>query len=222
MIPRHVHQLWIGPKDIPSREREWCAQMARMNPTWKHTLHRNELLTRYVKDPFVLHLHREATNNPKNWAFVADRLRVLLLRDEGGVYLDVDCEPVQPLDLIFSHIPPTTDFVAALRSPHRKSVTLHRGVPLVDNTFMASAKGGRLINRLAALWSTASPVVNGHDTGVGILDNADPHTVLLGHRYIYAEQRYPETVVLHDAHNLGSWTTPLTLPLTTSHATQPN
>lgn len=213
MIFRHIHQLWLGPKPLPAREREWVAQMARMNPTWKHTLHGNELLTRYAKDPYVQHLHREAAVNPKKWAFVADRLRVLLLRDEGGVYLDADCEPVQPLDSVFRHIPATVNFVAALRSPHRKSVTLHGGVPLVDNTFLASAKGGRIINRLTALWSTSTPVVNGHHTGVCILENADPFTLLLGYRYIYAEQRHPETVVLHDAHNLGSWS---------EHATQPN
>jgi hypothetical protein len=90
---------------------------------------------------------------------------------------------------------------------------LHRGVPIIDNTFMASAKGGRLVSRLESLWTPEqvngeNHAINGHRTGIGIFEHASFDTVLLNHRFIYAEQSFPESIVLHDSHNLGSWTDP--------------
>jgi hypothetical protein len=200
-IPRTIHQIWIGPKPIPDRERQWCAEMARMNPTWKHKLHGNELLERYANDPYVAEMQRRGDK----LAFVGDRLRVLLLRDEGGVYLDADCQPLNALDSIncwnWEHV----NFVTAMRSPTRRNVALHRAVPFVDNTFMASSKDGRMINHIADLWSPSHIVIDGYSTGICILANADPSAVFLGFKYIYAENQFPETLVLHDCHNLGSW-----------------
>lgn len=202
--PRLLHQIWIGPKPVPERERQWCADMARLNPTWKHTLHGNELLERYSADPYL----RALKDRGVKLAFVADRLRVLLLRDDGGVYLDADCEPLRPLDSLPIWDRPDLDFVAGLRSPFRKDVALHRAIPLVDNTFIASAKGGRLINRLASLWDPAHLIIDGHATGCAILENADHGTLLLGQRHFYAMQKFPESIVLHDGHNLASWCAP--------------
>lgn len=206
MIERKCQQIWIGPKPIPDRERQWCAEMARINPTWKHTLHGNELLARFAADPYVKHLETEARENPKKWAFLSDRLRILLLREDGGIYLDADCQPIRPLDSLPIWDRADLDFVAGLRSPHRKDVALHRAVPMVDNTFLASAKGGKMVSRIASLWSPSAPILDGHGTGVAILEHADYTTVLLNHRHCYSEQIFPETIVMHDTHNLGSWT----------------
>lgn len=202
MIQRALHQIWIGPKPVPDRERLWCSQMAQMNGTWKHTLHGNELLDCYGQDPYI----RAMLDKAAPWAYVSDRLRILLLRDEGGVYLDADCQPIKPLDSLPIWDRDYVDFVYGMRSPHRKDVALHRSVPLVDNTFIASTKGGRMVNRLASLWSPSSVVIDGHATGVAILENASPmDTVPCGHKYFYAEQLFPETIALHDCHNLASW-----------------
>jgi len=202
-IERKIHQIWVGPNPLPAREQQWCAQMARMNPTWKHKLYGNELMERYGQDPYI----RAMMDKAAPWAFVSDRLRVLLLREEGGVYLDVDCQPVKPLDSVGVWDRKETDFCYGMRSPHRKEVALWRSpVPLVDNTFIASAKDGRMINRIASLWSPSSVVINGHQTGICILENANPmDTVPFGHKYFYAEQLFPETIALHDSHNLASW-----------------
>lgn len=144
-------------------------------------------------------------------AFVIDRLRILLLRDEGGVYVDADAEPVKPLDSLPIWGMPHVDFVAGLRSPSRKDVALHRAVPIVDNTFLASAKGGRMVQHIEALWTPTAitgenHAINGHRVGIAILEHASYDTVLLNHRHIYCETLYPESLILHDSHNLGSWT----------------
>jgi len=211
MIDRKIHSIWIGPNPLPAREKQWSDRMAIINPTWKYQLHGNELLARYATDPYISAMQTRKAP----LAFVADRLRILLLRDEGGVYLDADCQPIRPLDSISIWDKPELDFVMGFRSPHRKDVALHRGIALVDNHFMASSKGGRMVNRIASLWAPDHIVINGHDTGICAIENADWTTMFLGQKFFCAMQEFPETIVLHDCHNIGSWTTPK-IPVTSS------
>jgi len=203
-VPRIISQIWIGNNPIPEREAAWCKAMAAMNPTWETTLHGNRLLETYVQDPYI----RYMLSKGERTAFITDRLRVLLLQEHGGLYVDADAEPVNPFDSL--PIWDKFDFVAGMRSPFRKDVALHRAVPIIDNTFMASAKNGRMIGIIAALWTpgqvtSSNHAINGHRTGLAIIENCDYTTALLNQRYIYCEQKYPETLIFHDAHNLGSW-----------------
>lgn len=201
MIPRILHQGWIGPKPMPDRERAWCDQMGKMNPGWKHHVFGNEILERYGNDPYV----KALIDLKKAWAFVCDRIRMLLLRDEGGVWLDPDCQPMRPLDTIKDIWDGHATFVAGFRSPDRPDVALHRGVTLLDNTFLASAKGSRMAERILSLWRPQNVIVDGHAVGVEIFRNCYSDVVLLNHRYFYATQQLPESIVLHDSHNLASW-----------------
>lgn len=186
---------------MPERERQWCGEMGRMNPTWTHKIFGNEILEKYGRDPFV----KALIDLGKPWAFVCDRIRVLLLRDDGGVWLDPDCQPVRPLDTLKHVWDGPTTFAAGFRSPDRPDVALHRGVTLLDNTFLASAKDSRVIRRIASLWKLESIVIDGHAVGVEILRSIDHDVTMLNHRYFYGTQSHPETIVLHDAHNLASW-----------------
>lgn len=201
MIPRICHQCWCGPKPIPEREKKWCAQMKQMNPAWDVRFYGNEILETYGKDPYV----QELQHLEKPWAFVTDRLRMLLLRDHGGIWLDPDCQPVRPLDTLSPLWDGPATFVAGLRSPHRPDVALHRGVTLLDNTFLASAPNSRMCQRILSLWRPTTVVIDGHAVGVEIMQNIHSDVVLLGHKYFYNTQMTPETIVLHDLHNLASW-----------------
>lgn len=201
MISRILHSGWIGPKPMPDREKAWCEQMRRMNPTWKYRLFGNEIMERFGKDPYV----QELVSLGKPWAFTCDRVRCLLLREEGGVWLDPDCQPLKPLDNLSALWDGPATFAAGFRSPHRPEVALHRGVTLVDNTFLASAPNSRMINRLCDLWRPNRVVVDGHACGCEIIANADTDTAMLGFKYFYADHPMPESICLHDPHNLSSW-----------------
>jgi len=206
MIPRRCHQIWCGAKPIPDREKVWCTEMQRMNPAWAYKLHGNELMERYAQDTYI----KAMVAKSEKMAFITDRLRILILRDEGGVYVDADAQPIRPFDSIPVWDMPHVDFVAGLRSPQRKEVALHRGVPVVDNTFMASVPNGRLVTRIESIWTPSAitgekMAINGHRTGVAILEHASWDTVLLNQRFIYCETTYPESLILHDSHNLHSW-----------------
>lgn len=200
-IPRKIHQAWVGPKPMSDRDRAWCEQMKAMNPAWEHRTHGNELLERYGQDPYV----KALLGKQSPWAYVMDRLRVLLLRDFGGLWLDADCQPIKPLDSSpvwdFPHI----QFVAGLRSPYRKQVALSRGVPLCDNTVLGSVPNGIMVRRLDALWVPSAIVVTGHTIGMALMAYKDYTTELFGFKEFYAEEIFPETIVLHDCHNDGTW-----------------
>lgn len=200
-IPRRIFQGWIGEKPMPEREQKWCAQMAQMNPGWEHRLFGNEILEKYGRDPYV----KALLDLGKPKAFVVDRIRMLLLRDEGGIWLDPDCQPIRPLDTIKDVWDGPAAFVAGFRSPDRPDVALHRGVTLLDNTFLASAKNSRMCQRILALWRPQNLIVDGHAVGVEIMRNCYSDVALLNHRYFYSTQNLPETIVLHDNQNLASW-----------------
>lgn len=208
MIPRILWQGWIGEKPIPEREAKWCAEMKRMNPDFRHVLFGNEILERYGRDAYVMELM--SRGEPK--AFVMDRLRCLLLRDEGGIWLDPDCQPVRPLkrlDAIWNDSRIT--FAHGFRPPLRKDVHLHRGITFADNTFLASAPNSRIINRVLEAWTQSRPVVNGHDIGVQVLTYIDSDVCSLNYEYFYDLKAGPNALVLHDAHNLASWVPKKTL-----------
>jgi hypothetical protein len=205
MIPRILHQAWVGPKPIPEREAQWCAEMKRMNPDWECRLHGNEVLERYQDDPYV----KELISQGQPWAFVCDRIRCLLLRDDGGVWLDPDCRPIRPLSRLKDNLwdIPKVHFVFALRNPMRTGVQLHRGITLADNTFLASIPSSRMIERVLEAWTPQSIVVDGHLIGVQILSYIDTDVRVLNYRYFYdLEQTLtPDAIVSHDSHNGGTW-----------------
>lgn len=204
MIPKIVHQAWVGPSPIPDRERQWCTDMKRMNADFDVRFYGNEALQTYGQDPYI----RDLIDRGQPWAFVSDRLRVLLLRDHGGIWLDCDCQPIRPLNTLNWVWGSHATFSWGNRNPHRPGVALHRGVSVIDNTYLASAPGSRMINRILELWTPRAFQVDGHGTGIQIMcyQNDGVFDCLpLPFKYFYALQPEPDSVVLHDAHNLYTW-----------------
>ena len=87
MIPKIIHQIWIGPKPCPDWTHKWRL------PGWGYrlwtdddflSLDNRELYERYVQDHC--------------WNGAANVARVEILLSEGGVYIDADTEFVTPLD----------------------------------------------------------------------------------------------------------------------------
>lgn len=202
MTPRIIHQIWIGTSVMPADCRQWCHSFERMNPAWEYHLWGQDALERYADDPYL----KFFAETGEKLAFVADRIRVLLLRDFGGIYLDVDCKPIRTLgDLDRIVDDPEVDFLCGMRSPDRKMVHLHRGISLIDNTVFGSAKNGRMANRLCALYKPDSKKHTGYSQGLEVIRNMDQTVRVLNYRYFYAETIFPETILLHDSVNLGSW-----------------
>lgn len=96
MIPRVLHQIWLGPAELPERHQRWRRQFVRQNPGWDCRLWTD------ANHPPVF--NRRAWDiagglpGTVGHAIRADILRLEILARFGGVYLDTDVRPVRPLD----------------------------------------------------------------------------------------------------------------------------
>ena len=202
--------LWVGAP-MPEKVKTLTDRMAAMNSAngWTYRVWGEEIWDAYGNDPFV----RRLQGMKASFAHIVDRLRLLLLRDYGGFWLDSDCEPIRPLSVLNRICDrPEVDFCTGVRDPWRKHVHPTRGVALVDNTVMGSAKNGKMVNRLLSMYRAEDPKQTGLLAGAEVLRRCDDSVVLLGYAFFYADpdSQTPETVVLHDetslGSNLGSWT----------------
>ncbi len=83
MIPKKIHYVWVGGKDMPKMA-QTCLQ------SWKKKLPDFEIIrwdetNSPMTAPYVQHMYQA-----KKWAFVSDYIRFWVLAKEGGVYLDTD------------------------------------------------------------------------------------------------------------------------------------
>lgn len=99
MIPKRLHQLWIGGTP-PEQFSEWRERWIRMHPDWVHSFWGDE-----IDDPGHLwmanrHLWDAADEIAPGHAlqFRSDVARYEILYQHGGVWVDMDCEPLRPFD----------------------------------------------------------------------------------------------------------------------------
>jgi mannosyltransferase OCH1-like enzyme len=95
MIPKIVHYCWFGKKPIP-KMLQYCIN------SWKVHLSDYEIIL-WNEDNFNFDCDfvREAYNKEK-WAFVSDYVRLKVVYDYGGIYLDTDMLLFKPLDFFLN------------------------------------------------------------------------------------------------------------------------
>lgn len=125
MIPRILHQIWIGPDPLPDDQLPYIKSWKRHHPGWEHILWTEENLPQDPIRPEILERLRAPVER-------ADILRLEILLRYGGVYLDTDLECLRPLDDVIAD----QRFVAVCVKPGR-----------VTNTAIASVPGHPLLER---------------------------------------------------------------------------
>jgi len=96
MIPKIIHQIWVGDFKIPTREMKLVEKMKEMHPSFDHIL--------WEKAPPLpenVQYWYDIFYQKKNYAFCADILRMFLIMKYGGFYLDVDFDLKKELDPFF-------------------------------------------------------------------------------------------------------------------------
>lgn len=92
MIPKIIHYVWFGGNPYPTKIQK-CID------SWKKKLPDYQFI-RWDESNFDVESHdfaREAYQQ-KMWAFVSDYVRIAVLEQYGGWYLDTDVELVKSLD----------------------------------------------------------------------------------------------------------------------------
>tara|TARA_A200000159_G_scaffold164614_1_gene195088 strand:- start:3710 stop:4345 length:636 start_codon:yes stop_codon:yes gene_type:complete len=198
-IPKIIHQLWVGDNPIPDHCKQFVEEMKKLHPFWEHHLWGNEIFEKYKDDEYL----QSYLKDPKlyKWAFICDRLRLLLLRDYGGVYVDVDAKPIRPFDMILKELPPEPTFFSGLK-PRQSNNTL------IDCTVYGSAPNSRAIQLALSTYDSIT-WANGCKMFNDIfIAEMGPDIALFGHRYFYNDNPKDEKcVVLHDVEEtrLFSW-----------------
>ncbi len=97
VIPKIIHQIWVGPKTPPAIFKESQESIKKHHPDWEYKLWTDADLTH-------LQLYNQKFYSLSvNYGEKADILRYEILFKYGGIYLDVDFVCLQPLDILLQY-----------------------------------------------------------------------------------------------------------------------
>lgn len=97
MIPKKIHYIWLGGKPLPD-------MVLKCMESWKKHCPDYEII-RWDESNLDLDINkycRQAYDAGK-YAFASDVLRYYVIKEQGGIYLDVDVELLKPLDELLNN-----------------------------------------------------------------------------------------------------------------------
>lgn len=92
-IPKIIHYCWFGENPIPERDRA-CIESWRVFCPEYQIIEWNESTYALASAPLYVRQAYEA----KRWAFVTDYVRLQVVYEHGGIYLDTDVELIRNWD----------------------------------------------------------------------------------------------------------------------------
>jgi len=126
-IPKIVHQIWLG-SPLPERFKSYTESWRIHHPDWEYKLWNDA-------DIAALHLENEQEYNKAiNYAERSDIARYEILYRFGGLYVDTDCQCIQPLDMLHHYY----DFYSGLELP---AMALFLQPIIMPNALIACAPG---------------------------------------------------------------------------------
>ncbi len=139
-IPRFIHQIWLqGDHDIPDQYRVYAEKWRVLNSNFSYI---PWCLTRFLNEfpeqaGVVLEFRLKIQ--------IVDYMKYIILAKYGGIYVDMDMEPLQPLDNLFHNIHPLTTLLLCKQPPCKwyelsfyKGLGLKHSCPL-NNGMLAAA-----------------------------------------------------------------------------------
>jgi hypothetical protein len=107
MIPRVIHWLWLGPAPVPDLFTHYTDSWRRHHPAWATRLWRDDTLGSLSG----LDAYAQATGFKRRY----DVLRLEIVRQHGGVILDLDVEAIRPIDPL---LPGISGFIGRVTEQH--------------------------------------------------------------------------------------------------------
>lgn len=101
MFPKVLHLTCKNKHQIHNKVWRFCYEKyQQIYADYTIILYDNNDIYRIIKENFPHHL--KIVKQIKNGGMLADLFRYIILYLEGGVYSDMDCEPLKPLDNLFT------------------------------------------------------------------------------------------------------------------------
>ena len=97
MIPKIIHYCWFGGKKKPKNVKKCIRSWKKYCPDFE-IIEWNE-----TNSPYLDCKYSKEAYECKKWAFVSDYIRVLVLYEQGGIYMDTDYELIRPIDNLLSN-----------------------------------------------------------------------------------------------------------------------
>ncbi len=92
MIPKKIHYCWFGGKELPNEAKKCIESWKKYCPDYE-IIQWNENNYDINKNQYVKYTYEN-----KKYAFLTDYVRLDVIYNEGGIYLDTDVELLKPLD----------------------------------------------------------------------------------------------------------------------------
>lgn len=96
MIPKTIHYCWFGNNPLPKNAQKCIVSWKKYCPDYK-IIEWNEHNVDFSDCNFA----KIAYEN-KSWAFVSDFVRLKVIKENGGIYLDTDVELLKNLDFLLN------------------------------------------------------------------------------------------------------------------------
>jgi len=92
IIPKIIHQIWVGPNEIPEKSKYFIQKIKQLHPNYEYKLWIDNDINseNFLNYKFIV--------KTSNYAQKADIMRYEILYRYGGIYLDIDFEILQNLD----------------------------------------------------------------------------------------------------------------------------
>jgi mannosyltransferase OCH1-like enzyme len=93
-----IHQIWVGDFNIPEREKKFSNNLRELHKDYKYIFWTNE-----PELPYNVKLVYDNFYKNKDYVFCADLLRIWVVYEFGGMYLDIDFDIQKNLNPLFEH-----------------------------------------------------------------------------------------------------------------------
>ena len=96
-VPKVIYYCWFGKGEMPKSAKKCIKSWKKHCPDYK--------IVCINEDNFDIRQNKYASEayDAKKWAFVSDYVRLKMLYDEGGIYMDTDVEIIKPLDSLIEN-----------------------------------------------------------------------------------------------------------------------
>lgn len=201
-IPKIIHQIWVGPKPLPESCKRWSETWKEKHPEWEYRLWDNEAAERFLPRMRNADYYRQAIVP----AMKADILRLEILYEYGGFYVDMDMECLWPMDELIEH--PGIKFIAGAQEDYSTITnTLIGATPKHDliNAFIEAVTKRRKFEGWGILKRTGPGMI----TDVLAQQNAyiRPDICIMGPESFYPSLvRAPLSNAFCTHHAMKSWT----------------